>query len=98
MQFTVELPDDLASQLIPAGSDPARTALEDMAVAAYRARRLTEHQLATLLGMGRYELDGFLKEREVWFDLSADDLEQELAAGQKLWQKRRDEQESSARQ
>jgi hypothetical protein len=37
MQFTVELPDDLAGQVIPAGSDPARAALEGMAVKAYRA-------------------------------------------------------------
>ena len=80
MQFTVELPDDLAHRLIPEGADPARTALEDMAVEAFRAHRLTEHQLATLLGMGRYELDGFLKQREVWLDYTIDDLQSELAA------------------
>lgn len=65
MQFTVELPDDLAKQLIPAGQDPARAALEDMAVEAYRAHRLTEHQLAMILGMDRYQLDGFLKLRHL---------------------------------
>ena len=84
MQITVELPDDLARQMIPAGLDPARTALEDMAVEAYRAHRLTEHQLATLLGLGRYELDGFLKRREVWLEYSMDDLRQELEAHRKL--------------
>jgi hypothetical protein len=65
MQITVELPDDMARQLIPAGRDPSRIALEDMSVEAYRAHRLTEHQLATLLGMDRDTLDGFLKERGV---------------------------------
>jgi predicted HTH domain antitoxin len=84
MQITVELPDDLARQMIPAGNDPARTALEDMAVEAYRAHRLTEHQLATLLGLGRYELDGFLKQREVWLEYSMDDLRQELEVHRKL--------------
>ena len=84
MQITVELPDDLARQMIPAGLDPARTALEDMAVEAYRAHRLTEHQLATLLGLGRYELDGFLKRREVWLEYSMDDLRQELELHRKL--------------
>jgi len=84
MQITLELPDDLARQMIPAGYDPARTALEDMAVEAYRARRLTEHQLATLLGMGRYELDGFLKQRGVWLDYSMDDLRKELEVHRKL--------------
>ena len=70
--------------MIPAGNDPARTALEDMAVEAYRAHRLTEHQLATLLGLGRYELDGFLKQREVWLEYSMDDLRQELEVHRKL--------------
>ncbi|HZD47955.1 MAG TPA: UPF0175 family protein [Silvibacterium sp.] len=84
MQFTVELPDDLAAQMIPAGRDPARAALEDMAVEAYRAHRLTEHQLATLLGMDRYELDGFLKQREVWLDYTMDDLRKELEVQRKL--------------
>jgi predicted HTH domain antitoxin len=70
--------------MIPAGGDPARTALEDMAVEAYRAQRLTEHQVASLLGMGRYELDGFLKQREVWLDYSMDDLHQELEVQRKL--------------
>ncbi len=84
MQITVELPDEMARQMIPAGVDPARTALEDMALEAYRAHRLTEHQLATLLGMGRFELDGFLKRREVWLEYTMDDLRQELEVHRKL--------------
>lgn len=84
MQFTVELPDDLAERLVPEGSDPARTALEDMAVEAYRSRRLTEHQLATLLGLGRYELDGFLKQREVWLEYTMDDLNRDLETHRRL--------------
>jgi predicted HTH domain antitoxin len=91
MQITVELPDDLAQQMIPAGRDPARAALEDMAVEAYRAHRLTEHQLATLLGMDRYTLDGFLKEREVWLEYTMDDLRREVDLGERLWKKRQEE-------
>jgi predicted HTH domain antitoxin len=91
MQITVELPDDMASQMIPPGRDPARTALEDMAVEAYRAHRLTEHQLATLLGLDRYELDGFLKQREVWLEYKTDDLHRELELGEKLFKKRQQE-------
>ena len=91
MQITVELPDEMARQMIPAGDDPARTALEDMAVEAYRAHRLTEYQLATLLGMGRYELDGFLKRREVWLEYTMDDLRQEVEAGERLWKMRQQE-------
>jgi len=95
MQFTVELPDDLAGQVIPAGCEPARAALEDMAVEAYRAGRLTEHQLATVLGMDRYEMDGFLKRREVWLDDSPADLRREIEVGERLWKKRQDELASS---
>jgi predicted HTH domain antitoxin len=84
MQFTVELPDELAQQMIPAGQDPSRTALKDMAVEAYREHRLTEDQLATLLGMDRYELDGFLKQREVWLEYTMKDLHQELEAHRQL--------------
>lgn len=95
MQFTVELPDDLARQMIPAGHDPARTALEDMAVEAYRSHRLTEHQLAALLGMGRYDLDGFLKRREVWLEYTSAELQQELELGERLWKKRQEELDAS---
>lgn len=91
MQFIVKLPDELARQVIPVGSDPARIAVEDMAAEAYRAGRLTEHQLATLLGMDRYELDGFLKKREVWLDYTEDDLRREVEVGERLWKKRQDE-------
>jgi predicted HTH domain antitoxin len=91
MQFMVELPDDLAGQMIPAGRDPARAALEDMAVEAFRAHRLTEHQLATLLGFDRYELDGFLKQRKVWLEYTLDELQRESQVGEQLWNKRRGE-------
>jgi predicted HTH domain antitoxin len=78
MQFTVELPDDLAARIVPEGQDPARAALEDMAVEALRDHRLTEHEVATLLGLDRFELDGFLKKREVWLEYSMADLQQDL--------------------
>lgn len=84
MQFTVELPDELAQRIVPEGADPARTALENMGVEAYRAHRLTERQLAELLGMDRYQLDGFLKEREVWLEYSMEDLQRDLETHRKL--------------
>ena len=84
MQFTVELPDDLAQNILPEGVDPARTALEDMAVEAYRNRQLTDSQLAGLLGMTRLDLDGFLKHREVWLDYSMEDLQGDLETHRRL--------------
>jgi predicted HTH domain antitoxin len=91
MQIPVELPDETARQMIPAGLDPARSALEDMAVEAYRAHRLTEHQLATLLGMDRYELDGFLKIRKVWLESTMEELQREVDAGERVWNLRKRE-------
>lgn len=75
MQVTVNIPDDLASQLIPAGQDPARAVLEDALVQAYRENRISGHQLMTALGIEtRYELDGFLKARQVWIEYPLDEL------------------------
>lgn len=84
MQFTVELPDDLAARIVPEGQDPARAALEDMAVEALRDHRLTEHEVATLLGLDRSELDGFLKKREVWLDYTMEDLQRDIETHRKL--------------
>jgi predicted HTH domain antitoxin len=41
--------------------------------------------------MGRYELDGFLKRREVWLEYTTDDLRQEVETGERLWKKRQQE-------
>jgi predicted HTH domain antitoxin len=91
MQFIVEIPDNLADQMIPSGYDPGRAAVQGLAVEAYRAHRLTEDDLAGLLGMDRYELDGFLKDREVWLEYSAAGIAQELESSRHLLRKRRAE-------
>ena len=67
MQVTVEIPDDMAQRLTPSGQDPARTTLEAVAIEGYRSGALTALQTRRLLGFEtRYELDGFLKEHNVW--------------------------------
>ena len=53
MQITLDIPDDLATTLAPGGQDPARAALEALALAAYRERRLTGYQLRTHLATTR---------------------------------------------
>ena len=81
MQVTLEIPDDLAQQLIPAGQDPARAILEDALVQAYRESKISGHQLMQALGIEtRYELDGFLKARQVWIEYSPE----QMAADQKF--------------
>jgi hypothetical protein len=78
MTVTIKIPDEFARRIIPEGNDPSRQALEDMAVEAYRSRRLTGAQLRRLLGIrSRYELDGFLKERGVWLEYTLEDFQRE---------------------
>jgi hypothetical protein len=84
MQITLEIPDELVSLLVSSGHDPARAALETLALEAYRQRRLGEYQLQTLLGISfRYELDGFLKEHGTE-KYTVEDFEHDLATLAKL--------------
>ncbi len=85
MQITVNVPDDLAAPLLPAGEDPARAALQALALQAFRERRLTGYQLRTLLGISsRYELDGFLKAHAIE-KYTAEDFEQDLETLSQSW-------------
>ena len=83
MQIIVELPDDIARH-----QDPGREALEALAIEGYRSEKLTHHQAARLLGLTRFEFDGFLKERHI-DDLaySFDDLQRDLETMQRLEEK-----------
>jgi hypothetical protein len=48
--------------------------------------------------MDRYSLDGFLKQRGVWLDYTMDELQREVEAGERLWQKKRSELTGSGQQ
>lgn len=62
MQITVELPNDLAQH-----PDPAREAIEALAIAGYRSGKLTSFQASRLLGFNsRFDFEGFLKERNIF--------------------------------
>jgi len=76
MQITAQLPDDLARC-----PDPARAALEAFAIAGFRSGALSASQTRQILGFEtRYELDGFLKQHEVWeHAYSLDDLDTDRA-------------------
>jgi len=79
MEITVTVPDDLLAPLLPPGLEPTRAALEAIGLEAYRRRRITGYQLRVLLGIGtRYELDGFLKQHEI-YDYTIDDFGRDLA-------------------
>ena len=61
MQIVVELPDDIVRR-----PDPGRAALEALVVEGYRSGALTHYQASQLLGLSRFEFDGFLKERNIY--------------------------------
>lgn len=91
MEIKVTLPDDLAAPLLSVGLEPARAALEAIALEAYRQRRITGYQLRTLLGIpSRYELDGFLKQHDV-YDYTVDDFDRDLASIREFGEKRKAE-------
>ena len=97
MTITVEIPDDLARQIVAEGQEPARQALEGMAVEAYRAHRITGAQLRRLLGLpSRYELDAFLKDRGVWLDYTLEDFRRESEVTAPLLARRQKEIDSKS--
>src|SRR5258707_7677276 len=49
MQIRVEIPDELASRLVPAGQDPSRGALEAIGIEAYRQHRITSTNCGSCL-------------------------------------------------
>ena len=60
MEITVHLPDDLAQH-----TNLCREALEALAIEGFRSGALSRFEAAQLLGLGRLEFDGFLKERNI---------------------------------
>ena len=85
MQLTLDLPDELSAALANSGPDLPRAALEAIALEAFRERKLTTAQLRRLLGFeSRHELDGFLKQHEVWLDYTWQDVEQDRETHRRL--------------
>ena len=75
MTITVEIPEEFAGQLITTGKDPARAALEAIALEGYRSERLSEAEIRNLLGFAtRMETDAFLKEHRAFLPYTNDDL------------------------
>ena len=78
MQVTIDIPDTYAAALTAAGKDPARIALEALAVEGYRTGQLTSGQIKRTLGYGtRMQVHALLKEHNVPLDYTMDDLEQD---------------------
>lgn len=85
MQVTFDIPDELASQLVASGEDASRVALEAFAVGGYRSGGLTESEVRRMLGYEtRMEVHALLAEHDVCLHYTAEHLQQDIAASDRL--------------
>jgi predicted HTH domain antitoxin len=86
MRVTLEIPDEMADWVAAQGQNLSRAAVEALAIEGYRTGTLSTSQTRRLLGFEtRYELEGFLKERNVWeHAYSLEDLEQDRQTWKRL--------------
>jgi hypothetical protein len=85
VEITLHIPDELARQVTSEGEDPARVALEALALEGYRAERLSESAVRELLGFAtRMEVRAFLKEHDVYLHYDVADLERDRETAERL--------------
>jgi Uncharacterised protein family (UPF0175) len=84
MQVVVDIPDNIAERLAPAGADLSRTMLEDRIAQAYREGRLTTEEIRQALGLEtRFEVEPFLLRHDI-FDYTPDMLIKDLDTLERL--------------
>jgi hypothetical protein len=85
MEITLNIPDELARQVASEGKDPARVALEALALEGYRTELLSESALRQMLGFQtRMEVHAFLKQHGVYLHYGVSDLQQDRATAQQV--------------
>ena len=76
MEIVLKIPDELVRQVAAEGKDPARVALEALALEGYRAEQLSESAIRQLLGFeSRMQVHAFLKEHGVYLHYDLSDLD-----------------------
>jgi len=85
-EVTVEkFPGDTAAEQNNHPTNAWMDEVEAIALEAYRERKLTTAQLRRILGFEtRYQLDGFLKQHEVWLDYTWKELERDRETHRQL--------------
>ena len=85
MEFTVQVPDDLAGCIVTSGGDLPRRALDALALDEFKCGHITRPELRRALGFATgHQLDGFLKTHEVYEDYTTKDLDRELEGLKRL--------------
>jgi hypothetical protein len=85
MQITLERPEDIAHGLEAKWHDLYRAALEGLALEAYRSQTLSAAQIRRLRGFEtRMQLDAFLKEHEVFDEMTPKDFARDRETLQRI--------------
>ncbi len=84
MTVTIDIPDEIASELAAAGEELPRAALEGLAVAGFRRGMLTQLQVGRLLGLTRVQAEDFLADHLALYDYDPAELSREAEALAKL--------------
>jgi hypothetical protein len=85
VEITFNIPGELARKITLEGSDPARVALEALALEGYRTERLSESAVRRMLGFEtRMEVHAFLKQHGVYLHYDIADLEQDQLTAEKV--------------
>jgi Uncharacterised protein family (UPF0175) len=87
MQITLDVSEDIARQFALNPEGVSRAALEALAIEGARSDKLTTEQVRRMLGFAtRYEADGFLKQHEVYYHLTPEDVERDAAVASEFSQ------------
>lgn len=80
MLLELQVPDDIAEKLVKKWTDLPRSALEALAVDAYRERILTAYEVQRLLGFSsRWKTEELLKRAGADLGYTEDDLREDAA-------------------
>lgn len=80
MQITLDVSEDIAHQFAVTPEGLSRATLEALALEGARSGKLTTEQVRRLLGFQtRYDADGFLKQHQVYYSLTYEDVERDAA-------------------
>jgi predicted HTH domain antitoxin len=80
MTVSFELPNEIEQTLRRELGDLDQAAKEAALVELYRQHQLTHHEVATALGISRFETDDLLKRHGVYYDITLDDIKRESAS------------------
>jgi predicted HTH domain antitoxin len=80
MEVILQIPDDIAKQLLGENGDMSRRALEALAIDGYRKQVLGLYEISQMLGLTRIEAEDFLGHNQVPLAvLTVADLDREAA-------------------